>query len=74
MFDNKRLGYNSENHRLQADANAAEADPSDYDLLSNGFKLRFTSGNVNADGGEYVYAAFAESPFVSSTGIPATAR
>ena len=74
IFDNKRLGYNSENHRLQAGANAAEADPSDYDLLSNGFKIRFTSGNVNADTGIYVYIAFAESPFVTSTGIPTTAR
>ena len=74
IFDNKRLGYNSENHRLQADTNNTEADPSDYDLLSNGFKIRFTSGNVNADTGIYIYAAFAESPFVTSKGIPTTAR
>ena len=74
IFDNKRLGYNSENHRLLADTNNTEADPSDYDLLSNGFKIRFTSGNVNADTGIYVYIAFAESPFVTSTGIPTTAR
>ena len=74
IFDNKRLGYNSENHRLLADTYGTEADPSDYDLLSNGFKIGFTSGNVNADTGIYVYIAFAESPFVTSTGIPTTAR
>ena len=63
MFDNKRLGYNSENYRLMADSSDAESDPGEMELLSNGFKLRFTSGNVNGSGGTYIYAAFAEMPF-----------
>jgi hypothetical protein len=33
------------------------------DKLSNGFKLRGTSGDTNAIGGTYIYAAFAEHPF-----------
>jgi hypothetical protein len=33
------------------------------DALSNGFKLRNTGSGVNANGGTYIYAAFAESPF-----------
>ena len=45
------------------------------DHLSNGFKIR-TSGaaSMNASGGTYMYMAFAENPFTTSTGIPATAR
>jgi hypothetical protein len=74
IFDSKRIGYNAENYRLIADTNNAEADPGEYDILSNGVKIRFTSGNVNASGGTYIYMAFAENPFVTSSGIPVTAR
>ena len=45
-----------------------------YDLLSNGFKARGTDGELNASGASYIYMAFAENPFVTSTGIPTTAR
>jgi len=74
MFDNKRLGYNSENYRLIADVTGSEADPGQMELLSNGFKWRFTSSNVNGSGSDYLYLAFAENPFVTSTGIPGLAR
>jgi len=33
------------------------------DFLSNGFKVRGTSGEQNSDGITYIFAAFAESPF-----------
>ena len=45
-----------------------------FDLLSNGFKIRWTSTFINASSGSYIYIAFAENPFVTSTGIPACAR
>ena len=45
-----------------------------YDLLSNGFKVRGTDAELNASGGTYIYMAFAENPFTTSTGIPTTAR
>jgi len=32
------------------------------DINSNGFKLRFATGEVNASGATYIYAAFAENP------------
>ena len=35
---------------------------------------RGVEGNFNADGGEYIYMAFAESPFVNSNGVPCNAR
>ena len=44
------------------------------DLLSNGFKWRGGYDGVNGPTANMVYAAFAENPFVTSTGIPATAR
>ena len=63
LFDNKREGFNPENHRLRPNAdNDTEADAGEYDILSNGFKIRFTSANVNASGGTYIFMAFAEMP------------
>lgn len=43
------------------------------DILSNGFKSRGNATIINASG-TYIYMAFAENPFVSSKGIPCTAR
>jgi hypothetical protein len=34
-----------------------------FDILSNGFKLRRLTTNLNATGESHIYAAFAESPF-----------
>jgi hypothetical protein len=44
------------------------------DSLSNGFKMRTADTAYNGSGVTYVYMAFAENPFVTSTGIPTTAR
>ena len=43
------------------------------DLLSNGFKLRNNNSYSNTVE-DYIYFAIAENPFVTSTGIPTTAR
>ena len=45
-----------------------------YDFLSNGFKVRNVYGDGNVNGQTFIYMAFAENPFVTSTGIPTTAR
>ena len=75
MFDNKRDGYNFQNNILFPDASSAEQTSGlPLDILSNGFKLRSTGGDVNGSGETYIYMAFAEEPLVSSNGIPATAR
>jgi hypothetical protein len=66
MFDSKRIGYNAENYRLIADLDLAEADPGEFDILSNGFKVRFTSVNVNGSGNGYIFVAFASNPFKTS--------
>jgi len=75
LLDNKRQGFNVENDFLFVNADSAEsADLSNhgFDFLSNGFKQRGTG--QNDDGDIFAYLAFAEQPFVTSTGIPATAR
>jgi hypothetical protein len=43
------------------------------DFLSNGFKCR-DDNNINFNDHTYIYMAFAENPFTTSTGIPTTAR
>jgi len=74
ICDNKREGYNGENNRLLPNANSSESTDSPIDILSNGFKARQSGAAVNGSGSNYIYMTFAESPFVTSTGIPTTAR
>ena len=77
LSDNKRSsGFNLNDEYLVADSSNAEQNDGSFasDFLSNGWKARATNGNFNADGGEYIYMAFAENPFVTSGGVPATAR
>ena len=77
MFDNKRDTFNVVQAPLYSNVNNAGRDPADTpvgDFLSNGFKKRVGGSHWNASSGEYLYMAFAESPFVTSGGIPCTAR
>jgi len=60
---------------LFADSNAATNNaPNNFDFLSNGFKPRADYAAMNTSGATYIYMAFAENPFTTSTGVPATAR
>jgi len=62
--DSTRNPHNRTNLTLFPHTSGAEDSGSvDFDLLSNGFKLRNTNGSTNASGGTYIYMAFAESPF-----------
>jgi len=72
LFDNKRVGYNVDNRILAPNTNASEVTATKIDLLSNGFKLRTSTGGNYS--GTYIYMAFAEAPLVGSNNIPATAR
>ena len=76
IFDNKRNEFNSLDKNLAANANAAEDSGSErVDFLSNGFKIRTSSATYGGGSGDtFIYMAFAEAPFVSSGGIPTTAR
>jgi len=77
MMDSKRNPSNVTNKILAANTSVAEATSSYLDLLSNGFKIRATTGSLNNSGGSYIYMSFAEEPLVAnsgSNGVPATAR
>ena len=71
MYDNKRNTFNSVTKVLKPNATDAEATYSGLNFLSNGFQA---TGALNDSGQTLIYMAFAESPFVSSGGIPTTAR
>ena len=74
IVDNKREGYNLINKRLTANTPDAEATYNVLDFVSNGFKLRDAYGIWNGSGNTLIYMAFAENPFVTSSGVPTTAR
>ena len=73
LYDNKRNTFNVEDKYLLPNLNNAEDTFIMYDFVSNGFKLR-TTGSQNTSGWNLIYMAFAENPFVTSGGIPVTAR
>ena len=74
MQDNKRNTFNVADKWLEANASVAEDTAYQTDFLSNGFKMRSNNDGTNRSGTNYIYMAFAENPFVTSTGVPATAR
>ena len=77
MWDNKRSVFNPADDYLEPSTQAAESADSNWaivDFVSNGFKLKSNDISYNQDTYSYIYMAFAEHPFVSSEGIPVTAR
>ena len=74
MHDSKRDGYNGGNKQLKADQANTEGDSRLIHILSNGFKIITADAKINNSGSQYLYWAFAENPFVTSTGIPTLAR
>ena len=79
LWDNKRSasGSNPIGRRLFPNVSAVESEQDSSpmaDFCSNGVKLRQTDADYNGSGVTYIYMAFAENPFVTSTGVPATAR
>ena len=75
MFDNTRDVDNAVDKHLTANLNNAEGSGSHgMDFVSNGIKIRNGGDGTNTSDKNYIYMAFAEQPFVTSTGVPATAR
>jgi hypothetical protein len=78
IFDTKRNPTN-DGATLRLPANTTDSESTDHilDILSNGFKIRDSDATLNTSGATFIYMAFAEQPFVTSTAngsIPATAR
>ena len=77
IYSNKisnQNGFNDLDRLFYANTNEAESGTGHVvDFLSNGIKIRGDNEDVN-DANTYIYMAFAEHPFVSSEGVPVTAR
>tara|TARA_R100000458_G_C8273379_1_gene248258 strand:+ start:477 stop:2957 length:2481 start_codon:yes stop_codon:yes gene_type:complete len=67
ILDNKRDAYNLRKTRLFTNSPEADSvssgDVGAVDFLSNGFKVKDSHQDGNSSSGEYIYMAFAESPF-----------
>ena len=74
IHDTTRNPSNPVGAYLRPNLSSAEGTFSHYDILSNGFKNLYAGGSLNGSGKNIIYMAFAKNPFVTSTGVPATAR
>jgi len=73
--DDATIPGNTVDQRFQINETQAEVGTTTaFDFLSNGFKVRTDTTSHNGNGHTIIYMAFAESPFVSSEGVPTTAR
>ena len=74
VADNKRdaAGMNPNDAFLKAETEVAEGNlniSGGFDFLSNGFKIRHNDGAVNGTNDDYLYFAFAETPFKYTTAV-----
>ena len=80
IYDNTRQPNNVVNLALDANSSGVEdsgGGSNDIDFLSNGFKQRGSDSRANGTNQTYIYMAFAENPFVATSGtnaVPVTAR
>ena len=77
VFDSVREKNNEIDTFLRGNKGDAETTSgrNEVDFLSNGFKPRASYGDFNGGSDhEFIYLAVAEHPFVSSSGVPTTAR
>jgi hypothetical protein len=69
IYDTARDTYNLTHKSLYPDVANGEnvsiwsTTENTIDILSNGFKMRTSNAGTNANGGTYIYLAFAETPF-----------
>jgi len=71
MSDSARGSYNFIDEFLDAGSDHVETNfniTGGVDYLSNGFKWRHNDGSINASGADYIYIAFAETPFKHTNG------
>ena len=77
IWDSKRPnGFNVITETLDA-SSSDDVRTYNADFLSNGVKLRTSTSFINESGQTYIYMAFAENPFVATSGttaLPVTAR
>jgi hypothetical protein len=64
IYDNVRDGFNPSDKYLRANTNEVDQTGGAVDFLSNGFKIKNSGAENNGSGDNYIYIAFAESPFI----------
>jgi len=74
LTDNKRSPSNVVSLATYVQGTTGDDPGTFWDMNSNGFKIRDSGTQTNESGTTFIYMAFAENPFVSSKGIPCTAR
>ena len=78
IVDNKRDVDNPVVQHLYPNLSNAEGSGASYndfvDFTAQGFKIISGSGEIDGSGNTIIYMAFAEAPFVTSSGVPTTAR
>ena len=79
IWDNQRVtsGGNPNQAAIEINTNGSDkgdSTPYNVDFLSTGFKIREDHDLSNGDTDTYVYAAWAENPFVTSDSVPTTAQ
>ena len=77
MFDNKRSPFNVADETLWANSTDSESTVGTsygIDILSNGFKARTVSSQVNNSNTVHIFMAFAEASIVGTNNIAANAR
>tara|TARA_Y100001972_G_scaffold38705_1_gene47757 strand:- start:2309 stop:3391 length:1083 start_codon:yes stop_codon:yes gene_type:complete len=62
--------FNRNLYRLKPNSSQAEDTQIDVDILANGFKIRTSSSDWNANNDNYMWYASADQPVVTSAGVP----
>jgi hypothetical protein len=66
IWDTARDTFNAATKELYPNLANAEGTATDLDILSNGFKIRNTTADFNANNGTYIYCSFASNPFANT--------
>jgi len=76
VYDTARDTHNASKLQLFPNLTSAEDTSSTYDIdiVSNGFKIRSSNGNINTSSGTHIFMAFAEHPFGGDGVAPVPAR
>ena len=74
LIDSTRSPTNKTLSTTEPDKAAVTNTSDNFDFYSNGFRPVSTDPGSNGNGNKMIYPAIAENPFVSSKGIPVTAR
>jgi len=76
VWDNIQNPYNTSDYtfRVNESVNGGSDTAYKMDILSTGFRMKTTFSGLNNNGEAYMFAAFAERPFVTSSGTPTVAR